>query len=463
MKMKEVVARTGLSEKTIRFYEERGLVKPETEWRNGRTYHEFSDQNVDTLNAVVKLREARFAIGEILSIQNDPRTLPDILDVYRKRIKQEHAAMTQLQDFATSLNAAKINNFQELYQELCNQPVKTEAYIPELHFGKFDSETDEEKRVAVIKQSAKKELHYGRWFVVILCLVCAVSLVANMVLLHYKTELIPAATESTTGWVYYLMDNSLMRCLPDGSSSELIYQKSNPHNEFDFVVGDERIYFIDGTELYSVNADGTGKHQYDGTYEPSDSSHYSSSWPALALNNGMLYACYSESGKLGAGTKVIEQISTKTGARKTIRQVYAEPYFAVSDDRLYLYDIDDSEINMQIIELETGNKVSSFEIEFVAEPVWFSEGTAYFSVPSAGGSSLLRITESDPNGTVVDKCNGWYWGGYQNHYVYSDSVAFVTSLGVNEKKRLVRRDHVRLTEYGVVTSDANKVEITAYP
>ena len=44
MKKKEVIAATGLLEKTIRYYEERALITPETYRQNGRTYHEYNQE-----------------------------------------------------------------------------------------------------------------------------------------------------------------------------------------------------------------------------------------------------------------------------------------------------------------------------------------------------------------------------------------------------------------------------------
>ena len=49
MKMKEAISATGLPEKTIRYYEDRGLVTPETYRQNGRTYHEYSWEDIETL------------------------------------------------------------------------------------------------------------------------------------------------------------------------------------------------------------------------------------------------------------------------------------------------------------------------------------------------------------------------------------------------------------------------------
>lgn len=38
MKIKAVIVKTGLTRKTIRFYEEEGLIQPEKTYYNGRVY-----------------------------------------------------------------------------------------------------------------------------------------------------------------------------------------------------------------------------------------------------------------------------------------------------------------------------------------------------------------------------------------------------------------------------------------
>ena len=49
MKIKEVCERTGLTERTVRFYMQKGLIAPKGEWRNGREYSEFSETDVEML------------------------------------------------------------------------------------------------------------------------------------------------------------------------------------------------------------------------------------------------------------------------------------------------------------------------------------------------------------------------------------------------------------------------------
>ena len=56
MRIKEAARRTGLTEKTIRYYENRGLVLPDTEERNGRTWRDYTEDHIRLLEAVAGWR-----------------------------------------------------------------------------------------------------------------------------------------------------------------------------------------------------------------------------------------------------------------------------------------------------------------------------------------------------------------------------------------------------------------------
>ena len=57
MRIKEVSQLTGLSKKTIRFYEEEGLIDPEKTYQNGRAYRTYTQAHIQTLNDVALLRQ----------------------------------------------------------------------------------------------------------------------------------------------------------------------------------------------------------------------------------------------------------------------------------------------------------------------------------------------------------------------------------------------------------------------
>lgn len=71
MKMKEVCAATGLTERAVRFYVQEQLVTPQSQRRGGRTWLDFSEADVERLRAIGTLRKAGFTIDEIRSMGRD--------------------------------------------------------------------------------------------------------------------------------------------------------------------------------------------------------------------------------------------------------------------------------------------------------------------------------------------------------------------------------------------------------
>ena len=96
MKMKEVMKATGLQENTIRFYETKELISPEKEHRNGRTYHEYSTEDVQALKQIVVLRKARFTLDEIRIMQTNPERIEECVQAQSMRINTEVKELRQI-------------------------------------------------------------------------------------------------------------------------------------------------------------------------------------------------------------------------------------------------------------------------------------------------------------------------------------------------------------------------------
>ena len=96
MKIKEVMKQTGLPERTIRYYEERGLIQPETYRNNGRTNHDYSASDIQKLQQIIIYRSAQFSIDEIYSVQHDPKSIPAVLAAHHERIVKTKAELADL-------------------------------------------------------------------------------------------------------------------------------------------------------------------------------------------------------------------------------------------------------------------------------------------------------------------------------------------------------------------------------
>ena len=79
MTRKEVCTATGLSIKTLRLYEEKGLIAPERQYRNGREYRVYTPELVAQLQQIATLRRALFTMDEIKAMQQNPDAIPGCL------------------------------------------------------------------------------------------------------------------------------------------------------------------------------------------------------------------------------------------------------------------------------------------------------------------------------------------------------------------------------------------------
>ncbi len=140
MKIKDVSLKTGLSKKTIRFYEAEGLITPEKTYQNGRAYRSYSQENLETLNKIAVLRRARFSVEEIRQIQQSPEELPAIFEGYRVRLHQEQAALTQVLQVADAIEQSSLTSQAVLVEQL--QSIASELPLPAVdvhpHFRYLD-------------------------------------------------------------------------------------------------------------------------------------------------------------------------------------------------------------------------------------------------------------------------------------------------------------------------------------
>lgn len=90
MKIKEVITKTGLTDRAIRLYVENELIKPEfDENYNGRKSIDFSERDVEQLKNIALLRKADFSIQEIKALQEGGETAQNTIKEYIKRTNEK--------------------------------------------------------------------------------------------------------------------------------------------------------------------------------------------------------------------------------------------------------------------------------------------------------------------------------------------------------------------------------------
>lgn len=89
MKIKEVIEKTGLTDRAVRLYIDEGLTSPSIEESyNGRKSIDFSDSDVNRLNNIATLRKAGFSIADIKSIIDDSSTTQKIVEKFIEHTKK---------------------------------------------------------------------------------------------------------------------------------------------------------------------------------------------------------------------------------------------------------------------------------------------------------------------------------------------------------------------------------------
>lgn len=105
MKIREVIEKTGLTDRAIRLYIDEGLAAPSIEESySGRKSIEFSPSDVERLNNVAMLRKAGFSIADIKSIVDDKSTSKSIIEKFigqtEENIKHESEIVEKLKSIS---------------------------------------------------------------------------------------------------------------------------------------------------------------------------------------------------------------------------------------------------------------------------------------------------------------------------------------------------------------------------
>ena len=128
MKIKEASQKTGLSKKTIRFYEEEGLIQPTKTYHNGRAYRDYSEAHIQALNEIATLRRARFSVEEIKTILSTPKEIPALFESYRQRLRTEKDALVQVLAVVDEIAAEELTSKEALMEQIT--PSAQELTLP---------------------------------------------------------------------------------------------------------------------------------------------------------------------------------------------------------------------------------------------------------------------------------------------------------------------------------------------
>ena len=118
IKMKEICARTRLTERAVRLYCERGLIAPETYTQNDREYLVFGERDEQALRCIAVLREADFSLEEIRTMQNEPFLIEKTVREHTARLMQESSEKLALCQKLQAIEVDRMRDIVDLAEEL---------------------------------------------------------------------------------------------------------------------------------------------------------------------------------------------------------------------------------------------------------------------------------------------------------------------------------------------------------
>lgn len=117
MKINEVVKKTGLTKKAIRYYEQEGIIKPLIDGENN--YRDYSDEDVKRLLETALFRQLDMSIKDIKTALEKPENLNRLLEEHKARIEEDIRQMERNKNILnTILKSSELSNPIEVTDKL---------------------------------------------------------------------------------------------------------------------------------------------------------------------------------------------------------------------------------------------------------------------------------------------------------------------------------------------------------
>ncbi len=162
MKIKEVCAQTGLTERAVRLYLEKGLLSPKSQWYQGRIYREYSPEDVERLREIGALRSVGFSLEDIREMLQNGGKTDDRLSKRLEELTLNSAETKQNLELLQKLPLSGWKDGAELAQAVLKANISPGKVDSQPDFGKEDGLTREEKR-SLAHQATQNLERRGRW------------------------------------------------------------------------------------------------------------------------------------------------------------------------------------------------------------------------------------------------------------------------------------------------------------
>ena len=182
MKISEVCRRTGLTERTIRYYEEEGLIAPSTNEVRDRVYRDYSETDVSELESISAMRKLLFTVEEIKTMKQEPAMIPGVLADYKTRLQDMHTRMGDVLEVIDRMDMRYVSDLDSLARGFtvvaAQRTLPAHDVTP--NFGKFDrlEEGEKEQAVESFEKTRRKQLDRGA---AIVTTIVAVEIIGSVV------------------------------------------------------------------------------------------------------------------------------------------------------------------------------------------------------------------------------------------------------------------------------------------
>lgn len=212
MKILDACRQTGLTERTIRFYIEKGLLCPESSEQNGRVYYTFDKEDIGQLEVIAALRKAGFALDDVAEMQRDAGRIPALISAHVSSMREKERETAAICRALNAVEGKHFGNASELADALKRSVGALTLPRADIQpdFARFDGETPEEREAGyadfLVRQRIRDKAAVILWPLkaagIVLC--AAAALLAIV----YAFSCIPKGIDRTYAGTDFRVDNA---------------------------------------------------------------------------------------------------------------------------------------------------------------------------------------------------------------------------------------------------------------
>lgn len=153
MKKKEICERTGLTQKALRLYEEKGLIAPQRDNAGRNRTREYSGADLRRLQTIAMLRRALFTLAEIKEMLDDPGSIQKIYPRYLEWVRQQKEQLERLYEVSAGIDISTVESADELTEKIKFAAANMPLPVADIHFHfKQLDEMEDERRIPTAEE-----------------------------------------------------------------------------------------------------------------------------------------------------------------------------------------------------------------------------------------------------------------------------------------------------------------------